>query len=198
MPSPWLAAFALLAVADWVAVGIRWRPAELLLKPAALAVLIGWVATEPAPNWWLVAALVFSLAGDVFLMVHVFAAGVAAFLLAHFAYLGTIPAPLAARLAWWTAVLVVTAPLGLRIAARVPRARLRAGLVVYMLALTAMTGSAIASGLPAATAGAALFLASDTLIAWDRFVAPQPWARPVIMATYHLAQLGLASALRTL
>jgi uncharacterized membrane protein YhhN len=198
MPSPWVVAFLVLAVTDWVAVAVQARSAEYVLKPAALAALIGWAATDPLPNWWLVTALVWSLAGDVLLMVDVFAAGVAAFLLAHLAYLVTLDGSIAARLGWWAAVLVVTAPLGLRIASGVPRPTLRAGLFVYTLALTAMTGSAIATGLPAATVGATLFLASDTLIAWDRFVAPQPWARPVIMATYHLGQLGLASALRAL
>ena len=174
------------------------RSVEWVAKPAALAALIGWVATTAAPQPWLVAALVCSLAGDVFLMLpaDLFRAGVAAFLLAHFAYLVVIPAPLAARLGWWAALLVVTAPIGLRVVRAVPSATLRGSIVVYALALTAMTASAIASGSAIAALGATLFLASDTLIAWDRFVAPQPWGKPVIMVTYHLAQLALASALR--
>jgi uncharacterized membrane protein YhhN len=199
VPSPWLLAFLVLAVADWIAVALQQRPTEWILKPLALLALIGWAATSPSPNWWLVAALAFSLAGDVFLMLPfgLFVAGVAAFLLAHLAYLGTLDGPIAARLGWWAAVLVVTGPFAMRIYRSVTRPPLRAGLAVYMLALTAMTGSAIATGVPAASVGATLFLASDTLIAWDRFVSPQPWARPVIMATYHLGQLGLAVALRT-
>jgi len=199
MPSPWLVAFFVFAVADWAAVALRRRTAEWVLKPLALLALIGWAASAPRPNGGLVAALAFSLAGDVFLMLpfQVFSLGVGAFLLAHVAYLATLPAPLGTRLGWWAAVLVVTAPLGRRIVASVARPRHRAGLVVYMLALSAMTGSAIATGLMAASVGATLFLASDTLIAWDRFVARQPWARPVIMATYHLGQLGLAASLRT-
>jgi uncharacterized membrane protein YhhN len=200
MPSPWVLAFLVLAVADWIAVAIQARTAEWILKPLALVALLGWAATAPLPNWWLVAALAFSLAGDVFLMLpfRLFAAGVGAFLVAHLAYLMTLDGPIAARLGWWAAVLVVMGPLAVRIWANVTKPALRVGLATYMLALTAMTGSAIATGMPAASIGATLFLASDTLIAWDRFVAPQPWARPVIMATYHLGQLGLTAALRGL
>ena len=42
---------------------------------------------------------------------------------------------------------------------------------------------------------AVLFMASDALIAWNRFVR-RPWAAVVIMVTYHLGQLGLVTALR--
>jgi len=32
------------------------------------------------------------------------------------------------------------------------------------------------------------FVASDTILAMDRFVRPRSWARPAIMVTYHLGQ----------
>ena len=43
--------------------------------------------------------------------------------------------------------------------------------------------------------GAALFVASDAMIAWDRFVAPFPAADLGIMVTYHLGQAGLVLSL---
>ena len=43
---------------------------------------------------------------------------------------------------------------------------------------------------------AVLFMASDALIAWNRFVRRLAWAPVVIMVTYHLGQLGLVTALR--
>jgi len=39
--------------------------------------------------------------------------------------------------------------------------------------------------------GAVLFLASDGMLAWNRFVAPFPHVRLHIMYTYHLGQFGI-------
>src|SRR5580704_890876 len=95
------ASVVLLAVAGLAAVGDWWarfrhdRRLEYLCKPAALAALIGVaVALSPAADlgtrrWWFVAALVFSLAGDIALMLptDLFVVGLAAFLVAHLCYL---------------------------------------------------------------------------------------------------------------
>jgi hypothetical protein len=43
--------------------------------------------------------------------------------------------------------------------------------------------------------GASLFFASDSLIAWNRFVRPRAWAPVAIMVTYHLGQAGLVTSL---
>jgi hypothetical protein len=43
--------------------------------------------------------------------------------------------------------------------------------------------------------GAILFLSSDALIGWTRFVRSIRWAPVAIMATYHLAQVFLVLAL---
>ncbi|GIW42018.1 MAG: hypothetical protein KatS3mg076_2595 [Candidatus Binatia bacterium] len=59
-----------------------------------------------------------------------------------------------------------------------------------------MSGSALASGHAAAAAGGVLFLVSDGVLAWNRFVRAFPFARLLVMTTYHLAQLGLVVALR--
>ena len=42
-----------------------------------------------------------------------------------------------------------------------------------------------------ATLGALLFVISDSLLAWNQFVAPLPHASTLIMATYHLGQAGI-------
>jgi uncharacterized membrane protein YhhN len=46
-----------------------------------------------------------------------------------------------------------------------------------------------------AVGGAALFFASDTLIAWNRFVRPRPWMPLAIIVTYHVGQAGLVLSL---
>ncbi|MCZ7535098.1 MAG: lysoplasmalogenase [Acidimicrobiia bacterium] len=65
----------------------------------------------------------------------------------------------------------------------------------YMGVIAAMWVAALASGNPLAGVGGGLFVASDSLIAWDRFVRPLRWAGVTIMVTYHLAQAGLALSL---
>jgi len=70
-----------------------------------------------------------------------------------------------------------------------------APVAAYMSVISAMVVLAIGSGEAIAAAGALTFYCSDALIAWDRFVAPKRWARPAIMATYHLAQAALVVSL---
>lgn len=41
-------------------------------------------------------------------------------------------------------------------------------------------------------AGAIAFVVSDTILAFDRFVVPLPYAHPLVMLTYYAAQFGIA------
>jgi uncharacterized membrane protein YhhN len=192
-----LVAFLAFAVADWIAVARRWRALEYAAKPAALAALLVWAAAG-ARSPWLLAALALSLLGDVFLMlpVDVFIAGLGSFLLAHVAYVIAFQAPLAARLAWLAAPVAVAVPVLPRLLRAVPDRSLRIAVAAYFVVIALMVASAIASGSVVAALGAALFLVSDTLIGWNRFVHPTAWAPLAIIVTYHLGQLGLATALR--
>jgi hypothetical protein len=58
-----------------------------------------------------------------------------------------------------------------------------------------MVACALASGNALAATGAVLFMVSDTLIAWNRFVRELNWAPITIIVTYHLAQAGLVLSL---
>ena len=191
-----LAAFWIAAGLDWLAAARDLRRLEYVAKPATLAILLAWAASRPDASPWLVAALVCSLAGDVFLMLpgDRFAPGLAAFLLAHLAYLVAFPSPWPARLGWLVVVLLGTSPVAVRIVRAAPAA-LRGAVVVYLTALAAMTASALATGDPLVSAGALLFLASDALLAWDRFVHAWPGAKLIVHATYHVGQLLLVVAL---
>ena len=71
---------------------------------------------------------------------------------------------------------------------------LRIAVTVYMVVIGVMAGSAIAAGLPIAIAGALLFMLSDSMIAWNRFVAPFAGARLAIIVTYHVGQALLVYA----
>jgi uncharacterized membrane protein YhhN len=71
---------------------------------------------------------------------------------------------------------------------------------VYVIALCLMVCSAllcllrpewVESAAWAVSVGAILFLVSDSLIAYNTFVAPTPHSDLVTMVTYHLAQFGI-------
>ena len=96
-------------------------------------------------------------------------------------------------------VAALVAPLGRRILTSIARARqpreLRFAVAAYMAVISAMLATALATGNVLAAAGAVLFVASDSMIAWDRFVRPFAWAPVAIMVTYHLGQAGLVASL---
>jgi uncharacterized membrane protein YhhN len=64
-----------------------------------------------------------------------------------------------------------------------------------MAVIGGMLACAIGTGSAWGIAGAALFLASDSVLAWNKFVRPLPFGRPAVMVTYHLAQTALVVSL---
>ena len=201
-------AFAVAAVVDWIAVARTDRRLEHIAKPAALAALVvAAVVIDPSAaatdrRWWFVVALVFSLAGDVALMLDSdrFVIGLGAFLVAHLAYIGGFwvdPPTAGAVLVAVVATAVVMTPLARRIVTAVAAGEpaLRAPVAAYIGVISLMVVSALASGNLLAAVGAVTFAASDTLIAWNRFVRPFRGAGVAVMVTYHLAQLALVVSL---
>ena len=201
---------AVFAVGDWIAKA-RSRPVlEYVCKPATMvALIVAAGVLDPATDAhtrraWFVAALVFSLAGDVLLMLpqDLFVPGLAAFLVAHVCYLAGFwsARPAAAALAVAVVVVVlVVAPLGRVILGAIGRAglprELQFAVAAYMTVISAMLATALATGNVLAAVGATLFVASDSMIAWDRFVRRFAWASVAIMVTYHLGQAGLVASL---
>jgi uncharacterized membrane protein YhhN len=206
--SAWLflALSAAAAVVDWWAVARSNRSVEYIAKPATLAGLILVALTlEPdvdAMRAWFVAALVLSLIGDVFLMLprDLFPPGLVSFLLGHLAYIGGF---LAAGLDAGS-VLLVALPVAVAVvvyAAFLIRnmsessADMRVPVAVYALVIGSMITCALAVGSAAAAVGALLFVLSDGLIGYSRFVSAPSWGRVAIIVTYHLGQAGLVLAL---
>jgi uncharacterized membrane protein YhhN len=202
-----LAVTILFALGDWWSKARADRRLEYVCKPATLlALIVVAVALDPAAGAgdrrvWFVAALAFSLAGDIFLMLprDAFVAGLAAFLLAHVCYvvgLWTDPPSATALLIAVVVVVLAVAPIATRVLRALAEQReLRSPVAVYMVVISAMVASAIASGNVVAAVGAVLFAGSDSLIAWDRFVRPLAWAGVVIMVTYHVGQILLTLSL---
>jgi uncharacterized membrane protein YhhN len=205
------------AVADWIAVATENRRAEYVLKPLTLAVLLAAAAAfrggEPFARWMLtLVALAFSLLGDVMLMLprDPLRGGLAAFLVAHLAFIAAFnPSP---------PPVLPTVPVGLVLLAfgaglffRMRKGMLlrgHAGLApavgAYVFVICAMVASAVATAgrhdwsdrsSALAIVGAGLFFVSDALIGWTRFVGDVRWGRVLIMAAYHLGQIGLVLGL---
>ena len=201
-----LAVAGLLAAGDWVAVARREKTVEYVCKPATMLALIAVAlalhSAHADRRVWFVAALALSMLGDVFLMLEadLFVAGLGSFLLAHVAYTVGLRLHGGTGAAWGAAVVAVLAfdavlarPVFAAVRRRHPE--LLGPVVAYVIVISAMVSAAIASGSVLAAVGAGLFFSSDTLIAWERFVRPRPWAPLAIIVTYHLGQAGLALSL---
>ncbi len=203
---------AIAAVADWVAVWAGRPVPEYAAKPAVLVALTAAAVVLPASHtdlvdrrWWFVAALVCCLVGDVLLMLprDLFVPGLAAFLAGHALFVvgllqppspaGTPPFSFSttglavataavAACAAWPAFLIFRSLL------RDGHTELVGPVAVYLVAIATMAVLALNVGVPAAAAGAVLFVVSDTVLALDRFVRPIPRGTVVVHVTYHLAQ----------
>lgn len=198
--------FALLAVAAFVAgASLDVRPLRLAAKPLPVLALAVLAAVQRTPlGRMLAVGLVFGAAGDLLLEASpgLFLVGLGAFLVGHVLYVVAFVRDerrlrLARALppfAFGVAMLAILWP-GL--------GPLRVPVTAYMLVICAMGWRAAAAciepGRPAAwlaTAGAVLFLASDTTLGIRKFLAPFPGDRVVIMATYWGAQLLIALSAR--
>lgn len=215
MQWPWYAATLGFAAVDWLAVGYGWVRFRKLTKPAVmLALITGFTA---AGGWngdgiWFGLGLIFSLAGDVFLMLppRFFIAGLGAFLVAHLAYIiGFNQSPVVP--AWGflfpVAGLVIVDALSFRrIRASIltrPQSRwLRFPMFGYMIIISLMLFSSYLCWFrpdwpyPAAALvsfGALLFYISDTTLAFNRFCSPIRGGQLLVIITYHLAQLAIVA-----
>jgi uncharacterized membrane protein YhhN len=128
-----------------------------------------------------------------------FVAGLAAFLVGHLCYVAGFWSQGPGGLAFAVAaavVVVVVAPLAYRILGALrDRPALGVAVGLYMVVISVMLATALATGNVLAGSGAALFVSSDAMIAWDRFVHPLRAADLGIMVTYHLGQAGLVLSL---
>lgn len=207
-PAVILLALALVIAAfDWWAVARQVKAVEYVCKPAAaVGFLITALAVDPVDHGarlWMVAALVFCLAGDVFLMLprDAFLAGLGSFAVAQIFF--TVSFGLREPTATRALVGLVIVAVGASVLARRFVAALRrvgAGsmvpaILIYVTVISAMVVSAIAGGTAIGIIGAVLFLVSDSLIAEERFVNPRRWQRLTIIVTYHLALTGLVVGL---
>lgn len=205
--------FALaIAVINWIAATKEWKILVYITKPAVMILLMTWILLDnhfPSRLLvWVVVALGFSLAGDVFLMLpdKWFLPGLVAFLLAHVAYiigflqiLPTFNIPtliIAAMVAATSYQIYRGIAAGLK---RKGRESMRLPVLAYtivisvmlFLALSAVTRRSETTAALLMGAGALLFYLSDTWNAWHRFVEPLSHRHLKVMASYHIGQILL-------
>lgn len=200
-------ACALLAIASapW-ALAQPWL--NFVFKPlatiAVIAYALGRGRDQPAVRRWVLTGLVASLAGDVALLwpQQGFLPGLVSFLLAHLAYLWAFTRlqPFAADKRPFVVYAAVAGGILALLWPGVP-GPLRAPVMAYVACLAAMAAQAAVlwrAGVPRGgvlALGGALFVASDALLATNKFAGPLPLSSLWILATYWSAQWCIASFL---
>ncbi|ASS76016.1 hypothetical protein CIG75_14285 [Tumebacillus algifaecis] len=196
---------------DLLAIARGWTKARYLWKPLTVVVIIALalfgVDFGDVSERWLLAGLVFSLAGDVFLVLPSdrFLAGLVSFLIAHLCYIAAFTAqetahPAVAALSESPiGVTIVLAMIGLLYLAILRRGVITSGgqgmfiaVACYTLVILIMVWRAVMTGDVWVLAGSVLFMISDCILAWNRFLKSSLLAELAVMVTYYAAQLLLA------
>jgi len=201
----------LFAFAQALVVHFDRRRLEHITKPAVMLFLLAYLFSENngrTPLLWFSLGIFFSLAGDIFLIApDRFLPGLVAFLLAHVCYiigLNLPPAPLSALtlgLAIFIALTVFPVIRRILLAMRHSgQDALVAPVQIYATVITLMLLSALLtifrtdwtiSAAMLVGLGAFFFIASDVVLAWNKFVAPLTHGRLVNIVLYQLGQILL-------
>lgn len=177
-----------------------------LFKPLTTGLILLVALTLPEPvtvlyRGLIATGLLFSLAGDVLLMLpgDLFEWGLASFLIAHLFYIGAYLSRGNAHFHWLAVLPFVLGGTALLYQLWPHTGALRIPVVVYAAVLMAMGWQATElwramrdTAALLAMIGAILFLASDAILALDRFRSAIPQRNLAIMGTYYAAQLLIA------
>jgi uncharacterized membrane protein YhhN len=163
-------------------------------------------AAPPFYKYMIITGLLFSLAGDVFLMLPSdrFVAGLVAFLIAHLFYIAAFGSEISS-LIWWPLIPFVIYGIVIYTILAPSLGKLKLPVLIYIIVILMMawlawerwsqTGQ---SGALLASIGAILFVISDTILAIDRFRGTFKLSRVLNLATYFAAQLLIAGSIGTL
>jgi uncharacterized membrane protein YhhN len=177
-------------------------------KPLTMMLILGLAMGSGARGWDLykftiLAGLCASLVGDVFLMFpgDRFLPGLVSFLLAHICYIVAFATPHALNDGLWVLALMVGYGCAMYGFLFPQLGALKLPVAIYVAVILAMGWLAVArfvaehsSASFDAAVGALLFIASDSLLAIDRFRKPLRWAGLWILGTYFVAQILIAKS----
>lgn len=166
-----------------------------------LLVLLNQSPVSPTYKFLILVGLVFSLAGDIFLMLpgDRFITGLISFLSAHIIYILAFAPGVVLPLQWWPGFFVLVFLIIILRLILPGVENLKVPVVIYTVIIGGMLWIATErmlnlgniSALQAAV-GAALFVASDSVLAVRRFIRNFPAAHGFILATYYGAQYLIA------
>ena len=177
-----------------------------VFKPLAMVLAIAFVFQRGRPPWTLVAALAFSLAGDVLLMLPgQFIPGLVSFLAAHVCYIALFrrDAPwFASRKALVTtlgAAVVMYAVLFAHLGPVLKMAVAAYAVVIALMAAQAIGRASVMrdAGSVGVAVGSVFFMLSDSILAINKFAVPLPVAEFAILSSYYVAQILIAHHART-
>lgn len=191
----------------------NWGRLEYVSKPAVMICLFAWLYSTTGLQgvaFWFGLGILFSLAGDVFLMISLdrtFIFGLIAFLLAHLSYIAGFSRQLTSVPAESIFLVVILVLGAIRIVRRIIGAMRAKGenkliipVIVYSTVISIMLLAAMStmfdltwktSASLLVSMGAFLFYISDIILAWNKFVSPIKNGRLFNIITYHLGQIGL-------
>jgi len=209
----WLSLALIFATLEAIALSKNLGQLEYIAKPAVMVSLFLWLYTTTGlrgSTFWFGLGILLSLAGDILLMISVdrlFLPGMVAFLLAHISYVLGFRAELVIASVWSLILLLFIAVNVSRLLRRIVVAMRAKGenklilpVIVYGTGISVMLYAAMSTTSNLAwtplaaflvSAGALLFMVSDVILAWMKFVAPVKNGKVWNMALYHLGQLGL-------
>jgi uncharacterized membrane protein YhhN len=183
------------------------KPTATLLVIAVALLSLREPVWNPTYTWGVLIGLVFSLGGDVALMLKenpkAFKIGLGLFLLAHVAY--TVVFTILGRFSTWDALSIpflAAAGIGFYTLIRANLGTMRWPVVAYMVVISLMVSRAVSTlasplfwtGQAVMVAvGAVLFYLSDVILAANRFWRPWKYDR-VSLAFYYAGQLLIALA----
>ena len=189
------------------------RGLEYVAKPAVMVCLFIWLYLSTGlqgVTFWFGVGIIFSLAGDVLLMLsldRMFVFGLLAFLLAHIAYLIGFQNELMEISPWSVLLIVMLSVSAVRVMRRIVsairakgQARMVNPVILYSTVITVVLYAAMTtisnpewstSASFLVSVGAFLFYISDLVLAWNKFVSPIKNGRMINIGLYHLGQISL-------
>lgn len=197
--------------------GSAWLWLHWVCKPLAtlLILSLAWHAAPPVSaryRRWICAGIACSLVGDVLLMLpqNLFVPGLIGFLFGHLCFLvGMLGDSRLFQRPLWILLSFAFGAVNLFLLWPSIGAGLRVPVIAYMLVLTCMGGQAMVRArvlaqrpgaawrsARRAAIGAVLFMASDALLAWNRFHAPIPLSSLWVLSTYYLALWWIARSVQ--
>lgn len=212
--SIWLILAILAAVLQAIVFSFGLKQWQTLTKPAVMVCLFTWLFTATGLDGaalWFGIGIILCLAGDILLIFEdrFFIFGLAAFLFGHVAYILGFNIPLPSFDFFGLLLAVFIAILGGQVFRKIQAGlveknllRLRRPVMAYTVVISLMLLSAMLTlfrtdWMPGAallvTAGAGVFLVSDVILAFNRFVSPIKNGRMLNIGVYHLGQILLVA-----